>query len=856
MFITTYADQAFGVLEECVKKYKKIIICPFGERGRQVKRILNAEFGINEICIADNNYIGKLPVIKCNDIPDNLPEDTMILLCCENPEAKRQIRDSLSRLSAIPVVDVFPENKLYIFNWGQVNQEDEQRNQLNLLYGKLHRLVFDGDDSAYSVLKNYRKEDLPRDFEIFLAENVMNKSLQRAYSLLLYAMLKELHIEKEEPLAGKASYRAVNRTYPLGVKEELYQLEKDKRIIESESNLIKDAWDMRLFTRFPGGHVVPGYERLLKRGIGEYLSELRERYITAEKGGNKDKCLFYEAEIAAVRSLQELLIRYARTAEEHMVDSKICRQIKKNCEYISSERPKCLEQALQLLWIMHELMIAEGNIKGISMGRMDQYLYPFYEQDISMGLLSETEAYELILCFWKKFAFDRKALAFQNVTIGGKDNPLTALFLKAQLETRANQPMLSLRINQSTSDVIWNKAIDTISTGMGVPALFNDDCIIRAKQYAGISMDDATNYSIVGCVEQTIGGKEYSHTEGLRLNLAKLLELMMFQGFCPVTGKRYLLSRSCELQNFSSFDEFYDWYKAELYFLIDRSCRLLNQADISYGRNWPAPYLSLFMEGCIETGRDVTDGGAVYNNLSINFAGMANVVNAFFAVKKIVYDEKKISLMQIPEILRNDFKGYEDLREEIDRLPKYGNNNREIDKYAESLAEHIILAMERRTTHRNGRFQAGFYTVTLHAEMGKYMLAAFDGREMGTALASSLSPVQGTDLRGPLAVFHSITKMPMSKMSNGMVLDLKFAPEFFRGGAKKEKIKTAVRAYFDMGGMEIQFNVVERETLLQAQEHPEKYENLLVRVSGFSTYFVELDKVLQDEIIARYMHRI
>jgi len=854
--IITYRDQIRKTLKRYVEDNVKFVIYPFGEKGKLVKEVLNDEFNQKETYIVDNFYKGDVPVINSDMLLSHLSKDMVVLLCCENAKAKKQIWKTLSLVSGVEITDVFPPNILYIANWEQKTIEESMIKDLEKIFSGLRDLVFKDEKRIYKILEEYKNIALSEQFEIFLCKTVKNKALQRAYSLLLAVLLKELQLNENELLVGKASYRLVNSTYPMNIYEEIYQLGKEGKIAEEEKRLIQDAYEMRLFTRFPGGHVVPGYENILNYGIGKYLTYLKEKLNHADK----DKNIFYQAELIVLKSLQELIKRYSDFAKviAAQKDNRILQEISRNCDVIAYEKPVNFKQACQLLWLSHEVMILEGNIKGISMGRMDQYLYPFYKEDLKRGILDREEAYVLACSLWKKFSFDRKALAFQNVTLGGlvdeeQDgcNELTILFMDAQLATRENQPMLSLRVNKYTPHHVWEKALNMISTGMGVPALFNDDVVMQAKRYAGVQKKDAINYSIVGCVEPTVGGKEYSQTEGLRINVAKVLELILFNGICPVTGRRYSFLKERELDSFLNFEDFYIYFKGELKVLINRACHLLKCADISYGKNWPAPYLSLFMDRCLEKGRDIADGGTKYHNLCINFAGMANVVDSLIAIKEIIYEKRMVSLTKVPQMMEHEFAGSESVRFALLDIPHYGNNQKEVDDLMKDLTEFIIDVLNRNRTNTGG-FQAGFYSVWLHAEMGKYMTASLDGRSKGAALASSLSPVQGTDKKGPLAVFHSVTKTPMNKMSNGMVLDLKFTPDFFKSASKREKIKMAVLEYFTMGGMEVQINVTDHDTLIQAQRHPENFRNLLVRVSGFSTYFVELEKVIQDEIILRY----
>lgn len=562
---------------------------------------------------------------------------------------------------------------------------------------------------------------------------------------------------------------------------------------------------------------------------------------------------FYKAEMISLRALQEFIFRYGQKAfKENRQD--VCDML----FHIAHDKPENFMEAVQLLWLQHEVMVAEEDISGISIGRLDQILYPFYKKDINEGKITDDIALNILCSFWDKFEAPRELITFANVTLGGDicegvdgANELTLLCMEAQNRVRHNQPMLSLRTNEHTDNKVWDKALEVIATGMGVPALFNDKVVMEAKQRIGVSKEDVYKYAIIGCVEPTIPGCEYSHTEGLRINWCKIMELMFFHGVCPSTGNNWPLKNIRNLSEIYSFEYFYQWYKEELIYAIEYGCKLTQETTETYGKIWSAPYLSLFMEGCMKKGVDVIEGGTKYNNLTVNFAGMANTVNSLYAIKKLVYEEKFIDLEKLPNILLNDFKQEDRLLGMIQALPKYGQDFDEIDMMMKELIELSISTIEKYNCDRGGMFQAGFYTVWLHAMMGEKMVATPDGRRKGKALASSLSPVQGTDTKGVLAVLNSITKQPLYHMGNGMVLDVKFAKQAFENQCQREKIREVIKAYFKKGGYEIQMNVVNKDTLIKAQENPEEYRNLLVRVSGFSTYFVELNKTTQDEIIAR-----
>lgn len=708
------------------------------------------------------------------------------------------------------------------------------------------------NELALQIINN---EVVQAEIEEYLVKFFQNRDIcvTRAYCFAFFLLIRPVTVMPGEGLLGSAMYNNRNRAYPKNRQEEMQELLESGVMCADEVKAFQEAREMWLFFRCPGGHTIPNYGMLLSCGYDGFIKKIRK--LLEESAGCAEREDFYLAELVAGRAAQQLILRYRNAA----YDTEGCKSKGDMCNRISHGVPQNFEEAVQLLWFTHECVIAEGDLRGISLGRMDQFLYPFYEKDLRTGLIDKSKATEIICELWQKLAFQRDtSFNFQNVTIGGGDykenddsNELTLIMLEASFRLRLNQPMLSLRIGNDTPKAVWDKAYECIKTGMGVPALFYDDVVAKSKEYVGVSKKDAYDYSIVGCVETSIGGREYSHTEGLRINCAKVLELMFYGGKCPVTCKNWTLNTVRKLEKISDFGMFLSWYKEELANVVDRGCHYIVEADKVWGEKHPMPYLSLLMSGCIEQGMDVTRGGSIYNNLCVNFAGMANVVNELIAVKYAVFEDKKVKLDEIPTVLKGDFAGYDELREYVMGLPKYGNGMDEPDVLMKELVEMIIETVNKYRCTRGGKLMCGFYTVWLHSIMGENMVASFDGRRRGTSLASSLSPAQGTDVSGPLAVFQSITKLPLGHMANGMVLDIKFLRSFFDDmGA--DRFSNMVNGYFKLGGQELQMNVVDRETLLEAQKHPEEYQNLMVRVSGFSTYFVLLSKTLQDEIILRY----
>lgn len=739
-------------------------------------------------------------------------------------------------------------------------QYELQENAFDALNEKLIKY----DNSLYNKLdiELCSSHDFRASFESFLDEKFVNRdvALCRAYSLALYMMTRPLNVNEDDILVGKAEYRDVKSTYPAGTVGEIQGLMECGAIDHKTAEQILSAENMWMFFRVPGGHVIPNYSLLLKKGYEVLAQEIKDKLLLCN-GEHRD---FYLSELIVCRSAQEQIARYRNKVQEiaKTATSQNNRvqleKIAQSCQRLYCGRPEHFIDAVQLVWFAHENLVSEGNLRGLSFGRMDQYLYPFYEEDINSGYITKEQVLKYLCALWNKMGFDQTSFNFQNITLGGSDsqgrneyNELTLLMIDATLKVRANQPMLSLRVSSSMPQIVWEKAYECLQTGMGVPALFNDDIVVKSKIFSGVDRKDAYNYSIIGCVETSIGGQEYSHTEGMRINWLKVLELMFFEGTCPITGKHWELKEKHHLTDFLDFGSFLEWYKCELEFTVRTACKFMCMADIQYGEKWPVPYLSLLMDGCIEHGNDVTRGGTKYNNLCINFAGMSNTANSLIAIKKLVFEKRKISLNELPAILKDDFRLNNEIKNEILSYPKYGNDNNEVDMLLLELVNMVINIVQQYQVKRGGAFQAGFYTVWLHSIMGANMVASPDGRKSGFSLSSSLSPTQGTDISGPIAAFNSVTKLPLDKMANGMVFDIKFSRRFF-SDMGVERFKSMVMAYFEKGGQELQMNVVNRDILIAAQKNPDEYRNLLVRVSGFSTYFVLLDKVLQDEIIMRY----
>ncbi|WP_010257954.1 pyruvate formate lyase family protein [Treponema primitia] len=611
--------------------------------------------------------------------------------------------------------------------------------------------------------------------------------------------------------------------------------------------------------RWSNGHLIAGYKYVITQGYKALEKQLQNNYNKSE-GDRKE---YFEAMITAVQAAEQYIGRYEEAARETLKkdltrsQKKYIERIAEACGNIKTKGVSNFFEAVQALILLHEMLLFENHTGSMSLGRLDQVFYPYYKKDREDNKLSLTETEDIIEALWLKFA--TVIMGFQNVTVGGCDscgkslvNDLTLILLRASRKLKQDQPLLSLRVTKDMSDECWEEAIALITQGGGFPALFNDDVIIPSKEALGVNKSDAWDYGIVGCVEPSISGKEYSNTEELRFNWAKVIELMLSGGKCTVTGIKLGLANPKDLDEIKNFDEFYSWYKKEFTIALQKFMKACNLLDTVYPYYFPSPLLSATYDGCVKKGEDASALGPDYCFSTANACGMANAVDSLIAIKQIVFDKKMVTLKDFSKALAGNFIGFEQLQGYAqNRCLKYGNDIPEADKYMKEITDLYCATVRDQKNNRGYSYQAGLYTVHDQSVMGKKTGALPDGREKCISLSNAISAVQGMDTKGPTAAAQSALVFDHKQAANGLVFDLKFNPAFFEKESHKEMLRTLVEGYFEGGGMEVQFNVVSRETLLDAKRNPQKHRNLVVRVSGFSAYFVTLDPVLQDEIINR-----
>ena len=723
---------------------------------------------------------------------------------------------------------------------------------------------------------------------------------QYAYGFANTLAKKTILIPEADLLAGYLFQYTYNVNFPMKVSEDFdpaerakFQMDIEREIeetkeLQSESasdelDEFADAVETWLVKHWHSGHTLAGYEMLLNTGWGALLSQVEEQLGKAQSEKEKQTVHAFQIVLKACMSymhryLEEVERQLNKLKRNNNIDKDNCNDsyndgfgTRREClermrdalTNIEREAPETFYEALQLLTLANEMMYCENIPSGISLGRIDYYLYPFYRKDVDAGRLNYEEAGELIEAFWLKCSCQKKA--YQNMTLGGCDadgrcavNDLTYLCLESAANLRVDQPSVNFRWTDDMPEEAWQAVLALIRTGMGFPALLYDPCCMKAQTKNGVSKDDVWNYGFVGCVEMAIPGKENAMTELARLNLPKLLDLLLHQGKDTCSDKTFQMKNQKTPAEFKTYEELEQAYLNELEYWVRKIIRNLNRIEHLYAEKYPLPYLSVLTEDCIGSRKDVMAGGARYTGVGFNLGGIGTAVDALAAIRDVVYDKNMVTLEACMEILDDDFEDSEQIQRYLSaRAPKYGNDQSrewDVDQIAFRLEKRVSDTLKEYRNYWGGPYRLGLYTVEDHAIMGIHTGATADGRKGGESLSNSSGASQGKDKHGPTALINSVTNFPMEEAGNGMVLDVKFTPSLLEEETGKRALRSLIETYFHKGGMEMQISVVSGETLRAAQEYPENYADLIVRVSGFSAYFCSLRKATQDEIIKRTEH--
>ena len=672
------------------------------------------------------------------------------------------------------------------------------------------------------------------------------------------------------------------------------------------------------------GHVTVKYEEVLAIGYKGIIDKARAELEKCQVGdGNyAKKSHFLNAVIVSCQAVIEYAERYAELASQMAAEcidpvrKQELLQISENCSRVPANGATSFYEACQSFWFVQQLLQVESSGHSISPGRFDQYMYPYYKADIDKGVITREAAQELLDCIWVKLndlnkvrdAASAEGFAgyslFQNLIVGGQDkygndvtNDLSVMCILASMHVHLPMPSLSIRVWNGSPHELLIKAAELTRTGIGLPAYYNDEVIIPALQNRGLTLEDAREYNIIGCVEPQKAGKTDGWHDAAFFNMCRPLELVFSNGM----DKGELVGiQTGDVTKMTTFEEFFDAYKKQMEYCISLMVNADNAIDVAHAERVPLPYESCMVDDCLSRGLSVQEGGAVYNFTGPQGFGIANMADSLYAIRKLVYEDKKVSMEEYKQALAWNYdkgldqqsvsdmsemilKGMQDagmavntdtakavlqtvmrlkptedqlrrfteIHHMIDEVPKFGNAIDDVDYFARDVAYTYSRPLQKYMNPRGGHYQAGLYPVSANVPLGGQTGATPDGRYAHTPVADGVSPSAGKDVKGPTAAATSVSRLDHFIVSNGTLFNQKFHPSALAGREGLEKFVALIRTFFDQKGMHMQFNVVDRETLLDAQKHPENYAHLVVRVAGYSALFTTLSRSLQDDIIRR-----
>lgn len=647
----------------------------------------------------------------------------------------------------------------------------------------------------------------------------------------------------------------------------------------------KDCYEAGLFTEFmeqraPGHTVADG--KIYQEGFLGFKQDIEEALAKLDFI-NDPEALDKSEQLKAMSICCDALIRYARRHAEKALelaenepDPKSKQELLKIaevCKHVPANPPRTFHEAIQMYWFVHIGVITELNTwDSFSPGRLDQHLYPFYKKEIEAGTLTREEAKELLQCLWVKFHnhpappkvgitleesgtyTDFAAINHGGLTPDGQDavNDVTYLLLDVVDEMRLVQPSANIQLSQKNPDRFVKRALEIVRKGWGQPSIFNADMVVQELLRQGKAIEDARQGGTSGCVETGAFGKEAYILTGY-FNLTKILEITLNNGKDPRTGKQIGIETG-DPTKFQSFEQLMEAFEKQVKHFVGIKMRGNHVIEKLWAQYLPAPFLSIIVSDCIEKGKDYNAGGARYNTRYIQGVGTGSITDSLSAIKYHVFEKKTVSMAQLLEALKSNFEGHELLRQYLlNQTPKYGNDDDFADDIMKQVFDIYYNAVNGRKSPTGATYRINMLPTTCHVYFGSVIGATPDGRLASQPLSEGISPVQGADKYGPTAVIKSCSKMDHVK-TGGTLLNQKFSPKLLEGQEGIDNLTALVRSYFRLGGHHIQFNVISADTLREAQKRPEEYKNLIVRVAGYSDYFNDLSKSLQDEIIARTEH--
>jgi formate C-acetyltransferase len=644
------------------------------------------------------------------------------------------------------------------------------------------------------------------------------------------------------------------------------------------SDMDKYVFTMVLEITYGIGHFTMNHPRVLKLGLSGIIAEAQERYnaLTPEERLG-DKGLFYDAVIRSLRATVRFANRYADLAASLAEDetdpdrAEELRTIARVCRRVPEHPAETFHEAVQCVYFIHLVAQIESGGNSISLGRIDQILYPYYVADRQAGRIIPEQARELLSLLFIKTNEIWNILeeayipggegvegkTTQNVTVGGvgadgedATNELSYIGLDAYADVRTVQPNFGVRLGPNAPEDFFRRAVAYAIDEVPLH-LFNDEVVIESLQGAGHTLEDARNYGVVGCLEPNAQGKSFGSTFAVQFSGVKCVEFALSNGIDNIFGYQSGIE-SGDPARFTSFVDVWNAYGAQVSYFIRQMARGMAALDQAIAELVPSPFASAMIDGPMDKALDLTRGGAVYNSTGVQLIGFSNVVDSLYAVSKAVFEDGVMSLGELASCLAEDWDGAEDWRSHfLYKIPKYGNDD-EVDAMAAKVLDHFCDELLKHRNYRGGAFWPGVFTVGFHVAMGAFAGASADGRHAGDVLGNGITPTNGCATSGPTAVLNSVTKLPLTRTYNGANLIMRFNAS----SLKPNILMALVQAYFRRGGFQIQFNMIDSATLRDAQVHPEKYRDLVVRVSGYSALFTGLSEIAQDEIISRMEYKV
>lgn len=638
------------------------------------------------------------------------------------------------------------------------------------------------------------------------------------------------------------------------------------------------------------GHMLLNYEGILSKGLEWYVREAEERENAARSTKHETRKTrqadFYQAAAIACQGVIHFAERYAEEAERlatvgqdgilsHRREE--LARIAEVCRRVPAHPARTFHEALQAMQFILVAAQIEDYESAFSIGRLDQLLWPYYETDLEAGRLAEEEVLELLQCFYIKVShsiplFDADVslafagmTAFANAVVGGVDaegydgtNPVSYLAVEAMRRVNTQQPNFGVRLHQNTPPEFLDGVTRAMADGLRNVQFFNDEAIVPALINRGVPLEKARDYGIIGCVEPAVPGVSFTSSDAALFNLGLCLELALNDGRGRLFTDQLGLPTG-DPRQFTCIEDVIEAYRRQVAYLVGLMVQALDVLAEVHADLKPKPFISATTGDCLERGLDLTWGGARYDFTGVQGVGAATVGDSLAALDALVFHENggRTTIDELLAALNADFEGYEPLRQMlVNRAPKYGNDDEPADRFTRLAAETFCQEVEKHPNPRGGRYQPGLYSVTTHVALGLAVGATPDGRHAGAPLSQGISPVQGRDRRGPTAAMKSAVRLNHTLVSNGSALNQKLNPAFLHGGKGPETLAGLLRGYVRLGGMQLQWDLVDNEMLRAAQEHPEEYRDLIVRVSGYSAFFTALERVVQDDIIMRMEHAV